>query len=136
MRTIPEIQEVMTAVPQCIEFDRPLREARSLFRDLNIRHLPVTSGERFVGVLSDRDLRVAEVIEERSKQVLTAGDACVTDAYVVEPDTSLDVVVREMSRGRYGSAIVASAGEVLGIFTTVDACREFSDFLKGRSFSA
>ena len=37
-----------------------------------------------------------------------------------------------MAEHKYGSAIVASNGNVVGVFTTVDVCRAFSELLRGR----
>ena len=45
-------------------------------------------------------------------------------------DTSIDEVVATMAANKFGSAVVMKDGKVVGIFTTVDACRAFADLLR------
>lgn len=54
------------------------------------------------------------------------------EPYVVAPDTALDDVVRAMASRKFGSAVVADHGKVVGIFTTVDACAAFAELLQTR----
>ncbi len=90
-----------------------------------IRHLPVVDGEKLVGIVSDRDLRlVTEPSSGRARgSKLTVGEICERDVYVVELTERLDGVLDEMLRRRIGSAVVVKADRVVGIFTSVDACR-------------
>jgi acetoin utilization protein AcuB len=53
----------------------------------------------------------------------------VTEFYTVEPDEALDVAAREMSKRKYGSALVVTGGKVVGVFSTTDALRALSDSL-------
>jgi acetoin utilization protein AcuB len=53
----------------------------------------------------------------------------VTEYYTVSPDEALDVAAREMSKRKYGSALVVDRGQVIGVFTTTDALRALSDAL-------
>ena len=136
MSHIPRIEDVMTPSPTVIEIDRSVSEALSAMEECGIRHLPVTAGKRLVGIISDRDLRVAQTVQSNAASVLRVGDICTTDAYVVAADRPLHEVVTEMARGHFGCVVVVSSGEPIGIFTTVDACREFGDHLRSTALSA
>lgn len=63
--------EVMTANPDTIDADAPIKQAIRQMNELGYRHLPVIENERVLGILSIRDLPVAEIalmqpeIEER-----------------------------------------------------------------------
>src|SRR5215467_4476997 len=46
--------QVITATP-----DMPLADVQRLMRDNHIRHVPVVSGKRLVGMITDRDIREA-----------------------------------------------------------------------------
>ena len=46
-----------------------------------------------------------------------------TTVYAVALEQPLDVVVTTMAEHKYGSAVVMHNSTVVGIFTTVDACR-------------
>ena len=52
--------------------------------------------------------------------------------YTVAPETPLDEVVLKMAEHKYGCAVIAQNEKVVGIFTTVDACRAFAEMLHGR----
>ena len=122
---IPLVKAAMTPFPYSIQVDAPIGEARVMMDEHRIRHLPVVKGEELVGILSDRDLRL--VIEpgsdRRVRGDLTVGDICERDVYVVELTERLDGVLDGMLSRRIGSAIVVKAERVVGIFTSVDACR-------------
>ena len=45
-------KQVITATP-----DMTLADVQRLMRDNHIRHVPVVSGKRLVGIITDRDLR-------------------------------------------------------------------------------
>jgi CBS domain-containing protein len=51
-----EIAHWMSATPMTVSTDTTLEEARDLMDRNHIRHLPVTDGDRVVGMLSMRDL--------------------------------------------------------------------------------
>jgi acetoin utilization protein AcuB len=95
--------------------------------------LPVTEKGKLCGIISDRDIAVAYSlgahIQDESK--ILVGDACTADPYTVEEDASLDAVAHQMAEAHIGSALVVRGDELVGIFTTTDACRVLGDFLKG-----
>jgi acetoin utilization protein AcuB len=55
-----------------------------------------------------------------------------SDVYSVSPDAPLDEVVGEMGQRKYGSAVVMQHEKVVGMFTTTDVCRAFSELLHSR----
>ena len=95
----------------------------------HIRHLPVLHGGRLVGVVTDRDLHLVESLQGVDPHLVTVSDAMSTDVYSVAPGMPLEDVVGEMAAHKYGSAIVMRDHEVVGIFTTVDACRALASLL-------
>ena len=106
--------------------------AHRLMREYKIRHLPVLRGAKIVGLVSDRDLNMVETLKDVDPRQVLVGEAMTQDPYQVSPDTALDEVVSTMANGKLGSALVTQNGKVVGIFTTVDACRAFSDLLHTR----
>lgn len=53
--------EVMTANPDTIAADAPIKDAIQQMNDSGCRHLPVVENDRILGILSIRDLPVAEM---------------------------------------------------------------------------
>lgn len=131
-KPIPSIQKYMTTTPHSIGVDQTLARAHQAMRDNAIRHLPVLSGGRLVGILTDRDLGLVESLKDVDPAQVTVEDAMSTSVYAVAPDAPLDEVASTMAEHRYGSAIVMQNDKVVGIFTTVDACRALAELLHTR----
>ena len=122
-----KVREYMTASPHTIGFDQTLEHAASLLREHNIRHLPVLNGGYLVGVLTERDIALVETLKGVEPSKERAEDAMSQDCYTVTPEAMMSEVTAEMAEHKYGSAIVTERGKVIGVLTTVDVCRAFSE---------
>lgn len=131
-KAIPTIQKYMTTSPHTIGDDQPMVVAHRMMREHHIRHLPVLRGAKIVGVVSDRDLHMVETLRDVDPSKVLVNEAMSQEPYLVSPDASLDEVVATMANNKYGSAVVTQHDKVVGIFTTVDACRAFADLLHTR----
>lgn len=128
MKQMPQIQKFMTAMPHSIGRDIPINHAISLMREHRFRHLPVQDGGRLVGVLTDRDLKLASSFEGSDE--LLAEDVMTPDPYVVGPEAPLDQVAFAMAEHKYGCAIIEQGnGKVVGIFTATDGLRVLAETL-------
>jgi acetoin utilization protein AcuB len=126
------ISKYMTTTPCSAQRKCTLAAATKLMRERGIRHLPVMDGDQLLGIISERDIKFAESFDMVDPEQVTVFGAMAEAVYVVSPDTPLDQVVSTMAENRYGSAVVAENRHVVGIFTTVDACRALADLLNGR----
>ena len=131
-KAIPTIQKYMTTSPHSIGIDQPLSVAHRMMQEHSIRHLPVLTGGKLVGMLTQRDLGLVESLNGVDPTKVKVDDAMSTFVYSVQPDAPLDEVVAEMGAHKYGSAVVMQNEKVVGIFTTVDVCLAFSDLLQTR----
>lgn len=124
----PALKAVMTPFPYAIAIDATVEDARHLMREHDVRHLPVIDGQRLAGIVSDRDLRMlfcaANIAEFRVR------DIHVPEPYVVDLETPLEGVLATMAERQIGAALVTRHGKLAGIFTAVDACRCFQEFLQ------
>jgi acetoin utilization protein AcuB len=128
----PSLKTAMTPFPYSVERTAPLSEARAVMDRHEVRHLPVTDGHELVGVITDRDLWSLPSPRARAEGAgeLTVGDAYVSDAYVVDLNEPLDRVLLTMAERHIGSALVTRKGRLAGVFTAVDACRCFGEYLQ------
>jgi acetoin utilization protein AcuB len=131
-KPIPTVQKYMTTSPHTIGDDQPMALAHQMMREHHIRHLPVLRGSKIVGLLSDRDLNMVETLKDVDPRKVLVSEAMSQDPYLVSPEASLDEVVSTMADKKFGSAVVTQHNKVVGIFTTVDACRAFADLLQTR----
>ncbi len=129
MKQMPQIQKYMTAMPHTVGRAIPVQTALTLMREHRIRHLPVQDGGKLVGVLTDRDVKLASGFN--GAQELTVEEVMTSDPYTVTPETPLDHVTLQMAEHKYGCAVVQqSNGKVVGIFTSIDALRVLSEMLE------
>jgi acetoin utilization protein AcuB len=129
---IPSMGSVMTPFPHFVTIDDSLLQARTLMVEHDVRHLPVKNVEALVGVLTDRDIKRAldPDLGLPPKEELFVRDVFVPDAYIVDLHERLDRVLEHMFQHHIGSTLVTRAGRLVGIFTTMDACRLFCEHLR------
>lgn len=118
---------VITASP-----DMSLALAQRLMHDHRIRHLPVVSGERLVGIVTDRDLRKASPsptttlspAEITYYMGTTPIATCMTcDVVTIHPEEDLVRSVRRLREGQFDCLPVVVGGQLVGIVTAIDLLR-------------
>lgn len=131
MSPIPTIGSLMTESPHTIGSDIPLATAQEMMRAHGVRHLPVQHGGKIVGVLTDRDVKLAlTLVEDRGDLVVE--DVMTDEPYAVPATAPIDQVLREMATHKYGCAIVKNERDrAIGIFTVTDAVRVLAERIAG-----
>jgi acetoin utilization protein AcuB len=132
MKTIPLITRYMTEVPHTIGAEQSLATARDFMSRHKIRHLPVLSGGELVGILSDRDIKMAMGFQGVNPIITRVLDIAFEDPYVVSPNAKLDEVTAEMAEKKIGSALIMDRKKLVGIFTATDALMALSELLRTR----
>lgn len=126
-RDVLTVAKAMTAPAYVLRETHTVGKARELMNELDVRHLPVVDvDDRPVGMISDRDIRVAEAVMggPESAAEITIALVGTEDPYVVQRSAELGPVMLDMSARRMGSAMVVDPdGKIVGIITTTDACR-------------
>lgn len=128
---MPAISKYMTAAPHSIGRDIPIKKALEMMREHRIRHLPVQDAGQLVGILSDRDVKLASSFHD--SWAFNAEDVMTPDPYTVKAVTELSEAVAEMAERKYGCALVVDeSGKLVGIFTDNDGLRVLADLLRKR----
>jgi acetoin utilization protein AcuB len=115
------IRDVMSPLPITVNAEKSLKFALEKMQEFNIRHLPVLKGGKILGLLSERDIRFLESYEKVDASQLIIEDAFTEGAYTVTPETKLTEVCADMAAKKYSSALVVDEGQLIGIFTWIDA---------------
>lgn len=130
-RPTPAIAAFMTSSPHSIGRDQSLAAAHRLMREHRIRHLPVLEGGKLVGIISDRDLHLAETLKDVDAERVPVEDAMTPTPYAVAPTTPVAEVAREMAEQKIGSAVVMEGRKIVGVFTVTDALRALARYADG-----
>jgi acetoin utilization protein AcuB len=124
------ISDFMTPVVCCADVELTLADARDRMSANKIRHLLITRGPVVVGVLSQRDIEVANA-SARKREAMSIADAMHTDVFSCTAGDPLGDVAASMEAKKIGCAIVRDGDRAVGIFTTTDALRAVRSLLQG-----
>jgi len=132
MKRMPLLKTAMSPFPYSVDLEASFEEASELMGRHDVRHLPVTSDHTVVGVITDRDMTSAMNLHSSPGDPvgLRVRDLYMPDPYIVSVDEPLDNVLLTMAERHIGSVIVTKAGKLAGMFTAVDACRSYGEFLR------
>lgn len=114
------VRDYMSSPAVTIEDRESVARAHSMMRDKGIRHLPVTRNGNLVGVVSERDIFLLLSLHGSNADNERVEEAMTEVPFTVHPDDSLALAAREMARGKFGSAVVVDAGQIVGILSVVD----------------
>jgi acetoin utilization protein AcuB len=131
MSGIRRVSEFMTASPISIDADAAIREAGTLMSVNGFRHLPVVRDGEMIGIVSQRDLHLAQRLGGANLDSTRVGDIAKLELYTVSPEERIDDVARVLVEKKIGSALVLQGGKLVGIFTTTDALYALSAILGG-----
>lgn len=116
------VKQFMSSLSIFIDSTTALKQALDLMSVNRFNYLPVVSQGRPVGVLSQRDLRIAQSLPGVDPELIAVGDIAKNEVMIVGPDDDVKVVAEVMAKQRLGSALVLDgASKVVGIFTAIDA---------------
>jgi len=129
------IESVMTRNPITVSGNTLLSETQAIMVTRGLRHLPVIEDGIVAGVVSDRDILLAQLAHEGldNRDVLTVSDISTLSVFAVTPQSALADVADEMARQHIGSALVMEGDALVGIFTATDACRQLTRVLRSKS---
>jgi acetoin utilization protein AcuB len=115
------IQNFMTVHPHTIGEEQKVPMALKMMREYGVRHLPVLRGGKLVGIISDRDIRIAEKLYASRVEDIPLSDVIQGEPTRVLPTDSIKVVSATMAKD--------DSGKLVGIFTEVDAFRALATLL-------
>ncbi len=116
------IREVMKHEPISIPPETKLSEAYKLMNEKSIRHLPVVEGEKLVGVVTDRDLRLATsmLAEHPLDRETSVGVIMSYPARTTNPNDPIEIATQTMRELKIGCMPVVQDSKLVGIVTITD----------------
>jgi CBS domain-containing membrane protein len=135
MKKRTPISKIMTSDVISVNVTMNLRQVDDMLRDAHIRHVPVVSGKRIIGMLSKSDLQKISFVNTFDGDGLTTAlyenlsleQVMTTNVKTVDVnDTILDVAVI-LSKNEFHALPVTENGELAGIVTTTDLIKFLID---------
>lgn len=123
------VRRYMTPSPLTIGRGTTIQAAMLKMRQENVRHLPIVDDGILTGLVSERELEIVAALPTIDPSHGSVELAMIPEPFQVDVETPLGKLAADMAEARIGSAVLTSDGEVVGIFTTVDALRALSDLL-------
>lgn len=132
------VKHRMTPDPVSVRPSDTLAHALKLTREHRVRHLPVVEGGEIVGIVSDRDIRLAMpsplAVPDPERAAFLEGtavaDIMAREVITVGPFDTVEDAAVLLHRHRVGSVPVVDAlGRLLGILTETDILHAFVEIL-------
>ncbi len=122
------VSQIMAKVLIAVPSNKKISEVNELFKEYNIRHIPVTDGATLAGVISKNDVaKLGYGSGDIDQNALNAiydtyelKDVMVKEPVIVSPETNIKDVAEILSKQSFHSLPVVENNEVVGIVTTTD----------------
>ncbi|MCI0454431.1 MAG: CBS domain-containing protein [Candidatus Dadabacteria bacterium] len=133
------IKDWMTPNPVTVHPDTGVKTAFRLMKKGGFKQLPVVEEGKLVGIITDRDLRRPDLVDEIQswEQLYKLDDTfkvrgvMTTDAITVREDETIESACLILRKKKFNALpVVSNTGELVGILTVLDVLDAFIDFLK------
>ena len=122
-----KVSEVMTPNVQTVQPDQTAQQAASFMLSADAGSIPVTEGDRLVGMITDRDIAVRGVAKGHGPDT-PVRELMSNDIICAREDENVDDVATKMSEAQVRRLPVIDADNRLcGIVSLGDLARETSD---------
>lgn len=122
-----EIRKLMAKKLVTIPPGTSILKAMEVMRKNSIRHLPVVDGEKFIGFLTEGDLRQASLLSMVDK--ISIEDVMIKNPVSISPDTRLEDAARLVFKHKIGGFPVVQGNNLVGILTIVDILKAFVEMM-------
>ncbi|MDQ0198289.1 CBS domain-containing protein [Neobacillus ginsengisoli] len=109
------LRDIMTKDVKVCSPHEPVTAAAKIMRDINCGSVPVCEGKKVVGMITDRDIVINCVAEEKDCKSVHCHDSMTRDVITCAPDTDVHECARIMSEHQIRRIPVVENGEMLGI---------------------
>jgi acetoin utilization protein AcuB len=134
-----KVRDYMTGNPRTLPADATLGDAVELMSGYSIRHLPVMDEGSVLGMISDRDIKMAlgpdaagldaDALDPR--QADGPVDWFMSTGLVsIEADADIAVACEVFLESKFGALPVVEGGELVGILSVLDIVRAALPLLK------
>lgn len=116
------VRHYMSTEVSPVRADTSLIEAAQQMRISGVGGIPVldTGGERCIGILTERDIVVRVLAEERDPRAASVGDAATLRPVMCAPEDDIATALAQMREAEIQHLPVIAEGRVVGIISLAD----------------
>jgi len=115
VKTVKKYESGVVRNPLTIESNKSIGELIQLTTELNISGMPVVDNGKLKGIVTSRDFRYADNMDEQVSSIMTSHDQLIT----VEEGTSQEIVKKLMHENRIEKVLVIDQSGALGGLVTM-----------------
>ena len=127
------VREMMTGDPESVDRDATVQEAVRTMRELNVGAVPVIGDGRVAGIVTDRDVTIRVIAENRRPANVRVREIASTDVVTVTPDTDMNEASALMARNQVRRLPVVEDGRLVGMLSLGDLSVEGSTREAGKA---
>lgn len=122
------VRDLMTSNPRTVSSDSTVVEAARIMRDEDTGIVPIVDGDRLVGTITDRDITIRVIAEEKDAKSTGVREVASTDLVTIDPQQDLDEALRLMAQHQVRRLpVVEEGGRLVGIVSQADVARQADD---------
>ena len=119
-----KVSEVMTRDVQTVRPDQPVQQAANFMLSADAGSIPVTEGDRLIGMITDRDIAVRGVAKGHGPETLVR-ELMTNDVVSVRLDEDCEEVASKMSEAQVRRLpVIDEQQRLCGIVSLGDLARE------------
>jgi CBS domain-containing protein len=127
------IRDAMTPNPTTVGPSTTAREAAQKMKSEDVGSLPIVEGDRLVGVVTDRDLAIRVLAEDKSAETAVSEIAS-KDVVTIDPQQGLEEAARLMAEHQVRRLPVCEEnGRLVGVVAQADVAQSGHDTLTGET---
>ncbi len=115
-----KVDECMCCRVDSVKPDDTLRECAKIMSNNNIGCVPVCDGDDLVGIITDRDIVLRAVAENKDVNTLTAKEVMTINPYTCECGCDVEEAEKVMSEFQIRRIPIMENGKVVGMLTLGD----------------
>jgi CBS domain-containing protein len=126
------VRELMSSNPRSVSSESSVADVARVMRDEDVGLIPIVDGDRLIGTVTDRDVTIRVVAEQKDPQSVQVREIASTDLVTIDPQQDLDEALRLMAQHQVRRLpVVEEDGRLVGIVAQADVARESDDTRTG-----
>lgn len=116
-----QIKEIMTRNVESVDSDSPIAEAARKMKSLDVGFIPVIDGNGPVGVVTDRDIVIRAVAENRDTSQTTVGEIMSETVETISEDEDVGDAAKLMEERQIRRLLVTGGNDrIVGVVSLGD----------------